>query len=433
MSEVPNRFNSFRRIRTVKELFSCLLKIVLAANLCVAVPMLASGNAPSISCHGVFAPEERPLENTDIMSIMNLLFFSIKGGGAKQSTNSPNRYFEEIWKSTQFVTYLHSKNLEYPVEASFEQKYQLIARYMADGMSSFRNESYLAPLQDKTLADALKLHGVEIPPDDSGYTALKKLSKSNVSRLLKKDFKIFKDPSIPEAQAAVNNLELLFVHNSHIMFEKPGFPILSPANLENLGLEKFGASSQNFNRLLGSDHHVYFWVKFKRRDTFSTPGSEYGRMGVILNNTYAKTHAWISPFIMHPFELYSFTKTHSPKVAENLKNALGIEETKDGFSMNYYSGGDIAKAEIQAAEAQLSEFDFTPQDYELLVKSRVLIKLKKYKELNNGTYENALSELSSLDQERVTRAMHSLGIEEAEAKVPVAVPESHVTHFTAHE
>lgn len=373
-----------------------------------------------------------------INEIMRLFFFSAKGHtGALNLTREPNLYFEMLWRNQNFQDHLKKNNLQ-PASAkvTFQKKYQLIASYLHQYLAQYRDSTQLMKRQEEEALHGLERHGLHIHEGETAAEARRRNSAENLTRLMLM-YDLQKHEALnPEIEATANQLELFLAHNSHIMEKPPGYPVIAPTEIDKLGLIRFAASTWKFNRLLGSDHFVYFRSLFRRQGTQSHPKSEYGSNGVIVSKSYAEEQALISPYVMYPSELYYSVKQINPKAAQEL---LGQIAEVSGDSITFVQSHDRLDGpeQIQAAQKNLHQLDFTPSDFELLVKAVLKKSLYKQLEENPVEYKKTIEKLQNADLNKLNATVHSifqrviaydnhLGFE---GVIPVAVPEQHLEHF----
>ena len=279
-------------------------------------------------------------------------------------------------------------------------------------------ERSLPEIQDRALVGDLRRHGWNSAVSRSGRESLEKLSANNVRRILGASAPL--ETRDPEIDAFVSNYPITFVHNGSFA-AAPHTPLLSSAELQKNGFEG-GTNSNFFNRsTLGSDRNVFFHVRLGRgKNKDGSLESEYGRDALILDRDFAKTNAWISAYVMWPFELANVSRAIVPSLprpailteANWRKDYMPLTEEEDG--------------QIRALRDRLHLLDFTVEDFERLVRAGLTRSLTALKRLSDKKFQRALADMRN--PHNLNAAFQyifwPLGIEHAqfELKVPVAVP-----------
>lgn len=421
-------------IKTYSRTTKIVIGIVLACTNLLITPLAHA----QVQCKDVFTKQTRPTVGDDkIDQVMDLLFYSEKRKIDKGNPDATNDYFQMVWESKAFADYLKSKNKLFPSQLSYSLKYKMLSEYILDFMVPYQQANLLHTRQKLALREALELRGIAVG-DANPYTKLAENSSKNLLRLLGQNLEISSEYKSSKAYKVVENLELFFSHNSHIMQKAPGLPLLAPIEIEKIGLTEFGRSSNAFNRFIKSDEQVYFWAVFKKKTaSLQSMTSEYGEFGVVINRAYARTHLWVSPFVMYEWQLIDSINAHAPLVADTLAQQIAARrESLAQYST--YNPVVGSKPEIRAAQAELGKLDFTPDDFEALIKKTLAIALQSLQKTDLEKYNNALKKLNSdsLDDINSTIRMLAFPIFKYqnrngfEGKVPVAVPETELFHFS---
>lgn len=389
-----------------------------------------------MSCGQVF--HSPTLSETDhIDEVMHLFFFSSKGRTGKVSSlTEPNEYFEEIWSHPLFRDYLTKNHLFPESEVTMDVKYRLISKYVEAYLSRYRDAYFLKSKEEHEAKRGLLRHGANIKPGETALQARQRISSENLKRIIGELFPQGTNFHLSEVNTLVDNFELFLAHNSHIMKKSPSLPIISPFEIDSMGLDGFGMSTWTFNRFLGSDRFVYFKALFKRISSAESPRSEYGDHGVIVKKEYAKDHALISPFVMYEPQLYKSVAKIGPQVAESY--LLQISEMQEGKRVFISKYGEVSgPREARAAQSLLHKLDFTPEDFEFLVKVILKQSLHDIYEHQPLHYKAVFQQLSEGNLEEVNFLVNSLltqylkydNPEGFEGVIPVAIPENHLKHF----
>lgn len=367
--------------------------------------------------------------NSDITNIMKLLFYSKKGDIDKYShieyPNTPNSYFEKLWSHLQFRNYLSENKIHMRGNESQAEKYNLLALYVENFLTKYKNKFYLSSREEEAAKDRLIRHGWYFKENETALEGRQRLSANNLNRIMN-EIPLHIADHVPEIEKAVEQLQLFMTHNSHIMTEAPTLPIIAPKEIDSMGLIEFGMSTWIFNRHIGSDNQVYFKALFKRTSSQENPVSEYGNHGVIMKRSYAKTHALISPFVMYPEQLLSSIENIAPKVAEEYSN----------YAHSIY-GKVNGPEQTRTAQAHLHKLDFTPEDYEALTKFIIRNGLHYYHKNDFKRYKTSLQilEVGNIDEINSTinsffnTFMNYKNAKGFEATVSIAVPETALEHF----
>jgi len=390
----------------------------------------------NVACYKIHS-DAVSIDSHPIDKIMQLFFFSKKGrAGDAQTLTEPNKFFEELWNHPNFQKFLSDQSWQLAGERTQSEKYQLLAKYVEQYLSKYRNAEFLNPKEEQEAKAGLLRHGARLKPGETALQARERISSDNLKRLLGQLFLTSLPKQSDEINAVVDNLELFLSHNSHIMKEAPGLPLISPAEIDLMGLKGFGMSTLAFNRFLGSDNFVYFKALFRKKGSGEIPRSEYGENGVVLKRAYANKHALISPFVMYSNELHDSVETIAPAIALRLLNKISVVENGERIyaeKYNVVSGPD----ETRAAQGVLHKMDFTPEDFETLVKAVLKKGLQTYFTENPQAYQQAILVLKKGTMADIASYIsyffqHFLQYQNAvgfEGVVPVAVPEQALMHF----
>ena len=348
---------------------------------------------------------------------------------------------KDLTKSSAFNNFLQEKDLglDHFFALDINQRTELIETYINDYLSKYRFEDLIEPQRIVALENMYQLHGAK---QRSGNIRdnIQSLSKDNLRRITQN--KIYQSKAdMKEAEELLEQLELSISHNSHIMDKKPQFPLLSPSEIEKMGLPRFAANSNEFNRLIGSTDFVYFFVKLGLKSKSNSNNSEYGGNGVLVNREYAIKNAWISPFIMYHHNIYAAIKQTTPNKAKNFLDRFA-QKNPEGKPLWVLSYGEFkGQQEILEALSSVHLLDFTFLDFEFLIKNQILLSLQKIKKKNKKLYKQHLKNLRnshelqannhrSFNKTVIQLAFEPLNISSHyEARIPIAVPESELISF----
>jgi hypothetical protein len=391
----------------------------------------------------IFATEcdDRLLTKIDnkIDKVMKILFYT-SGLSLNPFTDTPNKYFDGIWGSASLRQYLNEHGQPWAVDFTEQEKYKYIAQYVGHYLAQYRDSAFLAPLEQAVAIRGLARKGVQVQPGENAQAAVKRISHTNFDRCMENVPSSSSSPLPMMATSVIDSLELFLAHNSHFMSESPGYPLVSPVELEKMGVGKFGMSSRRaFNLFLGSDHFVYFRVLFKQPRSNPDPRSEYGQYGVILQPKYALEHAVISPFVMDPPQLYEAVRGYAPVIADQLIGKIS-EKRVDGSREFVADPKEVrGPEEIRSAQAQLHYLNFTSDDFEKLVKALLKARLtelylsdrRQYVEALASLRETKLLDLNIVIMELIGSYLKYASPMGFEAVVAVAVPENSLVYFSA--
>lgn len=380
------------------------------------------------SCAARMAQLAGPGVQTDVDQILALL--------VQKRQNS----LDVLWNSPPFKAFVEKSGRAWVTSPDEELKRRWLVDYLHSYLSGYRDEMKLSKLRDRAWRRALRIHGYRAESNKPARESIEELSKKNLARV-QKNIKYVSSPDMAEAESIVDELELFLSHNSHMMHSAPRYPVVSPREIEMMGLPDFSMSSDVFNKFIGSTDHVYFFVNFRKKNTLGAARSEYGKYGVILDSDYARRNAWISPFIMYPHEIYNAVKEVRPEAAQALfKKRTQIRA--DGtvtWTSKYRRVTD--KKEIMDAMAGVHKSDFTLPDFEFLLKNQLLLSLREMKSRDPQAFAAALTELRELGEFHKKGpgvmhpllhklVFHPLGIPgRYEGRIPVAVPDQQLVHF----
>ena len=394
----------------------------------------AKAAATKISCSEVNlgVSEFTGLKKSKVDDIMLIIFYKKdRPKEAVLSFNEPNVYFDLILNSKKFAAFLVASKLTVSPNSTILEKYVLVRKYLESFFAQYNSDSKLESYKEKVMNRALKLHGIEPLVGETARQTLQRVSNENVDRILAKLEKYESTPALSAMERLVENLELTLTHNSHYITGPLERPLLSPKKLEKMGLKDFGLSSSfAFNRFLESDQHIYFWPKFRRKGSLENPQSNYGKTAVSLERDYALANAWISSFIMYPWELVNSVMGLNPTIAKELA-------AKSNEMNNVRLVGP--EKEIRAAQAELGNLDFTVKDYDFLIKTILMRALAKMHRTTPTIYYNLMEKLNSGSFKEINESINNLlGLQGApftnssgfEAKVPVSIPSEKLRSFT---
>lgn len=359
------------------------------------------------------------------------IFFSTN----KKNDETYNKYLDILSSSRPFKRWLDSLGIDID-ELSFEKFVLVIADYLDTVLSRFRDASFLLKNQDDDLLKMLRQHGAQNKEGESGYELLRRVSRLNLERELDR-IHYTHSVEMEEARRVVEDIELFIVHNSHHMYQRPHYPILSPASLNEIGLEGFAFSSDAFNEFIHSTDHVYFFPRFKRiGDNFPIIKSEYGDGGVISKREYAKQRSFFSPFIMYPSDLYLALQSHNDELAETFLKSQGIITRDINGSLSSSFGHELDARDKEAvvkALSSLHHYNFNFEDFETLVKTALLKELEELYLQNNDDYDELLEILVHGDYEElrvaISRIINKKFRIRFEGRIPFAVPDTELVHF----
>ena len=152
--------------------------------------------------------------------------------------------------------------------------------------------------------------------------------------------------------------------------------------------------------------------------------SEYGDNSLHLSEKHAKSKAWISPFVMHPYHLIDISQYIDPLLYKKLVKKYG------SGSVDY----EIIRGEpaLEKIRNKLYQFDFTLEDFESIVKGQLVKRLRAMKEETPSLYKETHETLTngawaSIAEILEREVFGPLNIPSHwELKVPVAIPPEEV-------
>lgn len=351
----------------------------------------------------------------------------------------PNTIGTHLLTSAQFGGFLKSRDLSWE-DIPAEKRLEILPAYLEDWFKSYEN---LEAMQEEVLRKKLTLHGVATEGYASSYGALRKNSSDNVRRYIAKRYQ--SSPGSEEAEKAVSDLQLKFVHFTHLPLNGPpkGF-LLSSRELENAGATP-GLNTYPFNKnVIQSDGHVFFYAVFQRHGQEEGFKSEYGNAVLYLNESYAADRGWVSAFMMYQVELRSWAERAFPNT---LARAINELERKQSALITNGQGRSAAYSELSSEVdrayhqviGKLHLTDFTVDDFSGLIKNELLNYLSHLKVEQPEAYQQAISILrgGSVDKIQEFLATYIYAPlklpSQFEFKVPVAVPANELRFRTKSE
>jgi len=312
---------------------------------------------------------------------------------------------------------------------TISEKQNLINEYLGVYFKKIDSPK-LFQLQEESLRQSLMERGIETN-HLSPWQALDEVSSANKQRLLKQEVnQVSLDVNV---ENAVDQVTIYFQHNT-VSKRSPELALLSARRMEEAGLGG-GVNTQPFSKqFLKTDDNVYFYVMFRSRDNeLAYRPSTYGRTMIAVEHDPARKTGVVSPYLMYSNDLAEIMKFHDPALSRRLE-------------MNYGSSVPIAEKiknpidwehppeEWTLAKKQLYFFDFTPSDFEELIRTQLKRSLYNLKSSTNPSDQKLFSETieklhshndSDLNIIMTNLVFKPLGMPELwEMKVPVAVPEN---------
>lgn len=272
------------------------------------------------------------------------------------------------------------------------RRYELLGQYYSQQLSSY-TEIDGRGLQ---LDAELTYRGADTDTGLRGYPRLRALSAENYSRQIVRmvvmDFaNVQGDFPAAQVTSVLNELELVYIHNTTGLFKRPVAPLLSSRELLAMGIDG-KLNTKPFNTdILKSDGNVYFYaIPHVKSAPFPKVISPFGNVNLILNPLYAERWGWASPYVMNPSDL------------EGLRMPL----------------------------RRLHEWDFKPSDLLKLIRMTFEVSLRKLWVNDRAEFDRVLAELKSGADLLPLMRKYSLGRlgipfeqihNSLELKIPIAV------------
>jgi hypothetical protein len=347
--------------------------------------------------------------------------------------------FEDLLNNPRFQTFLSENRITDPLQLTMANQDHILAAYFNWTFSQYRDPSQFDRLRRATMARELLRRG-------AGDADFAEVSARNRDRILA-DLQVPNTPEMRAAEQVIQQLEMLFVHNTNVDLDKrsAAVPLLSSRQLQEAGLGS-GLNTKNaFNRdVLQTDDHVFFYIVFKNK-TLPNPNtqSQYGKKSIHLNANYAARNAWISHFIMYPDSLLSFLQNNHPtqfqKLFEIVDRHFAKKLSDNGLSItlgNFIERDwQLLLREEQVALTEilgtLHTMDFTIPDFERVWRGHLLQQLARISYSNPIRFQELLGRLGTTEANKVVKELtgqvlgdKSFGFE---VKVPVAVDQEGFT------
>lgn len=426
--------NPVKSAKELKQKLRVLQNLVFFFALTILLSQALNANTP-IRCIDLLASHFSEIDYARRERIMQKFFGSTLGmnENSPRLYERPNDYFQRLWRSEQFKEYLRERQIDWRADETHDRKHELIAQFVDGILSRFDDPRYLATERDRVLRETLQQRGMNVEQYATGSEALAALSRANKQRFLR-NFQNFR-PHLTDAISAVDGIHMFLLHNSRSLRSMPDYGLVAPEVIEQIGLHGRSLNVRPLNRDLGSDQHVYFWVKFKRKTmTRIVNRSDYGSRGVIVNDAKTST-AFISPFIMYQSELHTAVRMVAPELA----NRFAAEHT-------YLEKGEVrwqhipdqaprAPEIIQELRRTLSALDFTFQDAEQMIKHILLYRLHEIYSQDREQYQSLIETLRNGELGNISALIENLVIKPLgftsglEGRIPVIAPSTDLTYF----
>ena len=279
--------------------------------------------------------------------------------------------------------------------------------------------------QSESLAEILRMHGVRtIAPDPR--TTLEEISHANVRRILG-DTEVAPSADVRKALEDTPPFHVYFVHNTQTLTQAPKLPLLASRRLEGLGVGTGLNSLYVYNReFLRSDDSVFFDVRLARVPEEAHQRNAYGTMNLFVEPAYARRAGMVSLFNMNSSELRAgwHLSAAEKEVIQGTHDPWGKLRTLDVSTVRPQT-----LQHWEDARDLLYRLDFTPSDFDSMVKELVTRSLNRLATDDPDRFHAAISALKSReDPEGATEALKRLAFDmnglgrDYELKIPVAVP-----------
>ena len=369
----------------------------------------------------------------------------------------------EAMNQRQLNRYLKANNLEWDkgADRTDPQHRTILYGYLFSRFSKYQNPKLVERMRERTLGRALEAHGINLDRGISAGQNLRQLSTRNVAELNSRfSYRVGSVLEMAEAESILNNVELIFNHNTKYLKKEPVLPILSSRQLEAMRISG-GLNTHPFNKeFLKTDDNIYFFVDPSFKGNPRLSASRYGSRGVRVNSSFAKDHGYLSAFVMYPWELLQVAQVRYPQFYQRALMELTerFPPTDPLYGENWFAHGST-KSDVETflqrmgrgdsgildkhiAESKsfseirkhLHEMDFTAGDFEGLIRHRMLYQLNAMRQEDPVRFRSMISALQSADtgalDDLYRTSLRSMGLPDSfEAKIPVAVPPSELTYF----
>lgn len=285
----------------------------------------------------------------------------------------------------------------------------LLAQHNDSVWRTLKNPKALAELRDRALDKELDLRGAPRYAGLRGRARLERLSLENLNRIMKAHNLSFDYQQNPKLLEAVNSIQFSVTRNTH------GTDLFLDGVLSSRQLEKLtgtgGMNSQErFNKeFMKNDDNVYFHFFFnKNAQTQKT--SEYGDHGHSVHTNFLRENAWISSYIMFPWQL-----TETGQRMNEIDPSLPREEILKQLHKTDFTY-DHMTALVRAKAAQMILKD----------SAAIQAQVEKMYPGSKSDYLSLHPILSADFSESVLKELHMGSSQQMELKIPVYVPKDSI-------
>jgi hypothetical protein len=350
---------------------------------------------------------------------------------------------EDLWISNpmrQFVPPAHHS--EDPWENA-----PLLVDYLDRAFAGYARKAALTRQRGKSLAEAVRAHGMELPPTLS-RKAFENRSKANLQALLQNRTYVMGQSGMEAAEKAVSALTPVFTHNAPRKVDVPASALVSSQQLEQMGFAG-GLNTSAFNKWLRADDQVFFFVHLQRTDGTRAYSQRnmalaYGDAVATLEPKTASAAGWVSAYVMDPDDLLEYGAARFPERTAQLRQLVAqefgvsadrsrvVEEGlgKRGIPISGAWGELARHREMEDGfnflRLSLHELDLTVDDFHKLLQQQVLLELEALK--GTPDFQKRVTQLEGGTAREMGEALHDLFFtplrlpRDFELKVPVAVP-----------
>lgn len=283
------------------------------------------------------------------------------------------------------------------------KKRAIALTYLNEEIESLKNitKNNLDSLREKELKRSLLNHGIE-DFNGSSTEKLKEISQRNLERISKK-FR-YQDEVLDESlRDFISKIQLQPIHNSHIVKSEFYSPILSSMMIQEI-LGSGGFNTAHFNReVMQSDGNIFFFADFKnQKSSDHLKVKKYGKNKMTIKEEPLYQKGWISPFVMYQDELMTYGNS--------------VRDRSITLDLSY-------EEKILYFKDLLHLYDFTPNDYETLVKMTLTEWVIGLRKAGHYRYKVFQENPQRLIDEIQTAFKEALGVSfRFEFKVPVLIP-----------
>jgi hypothetical protein len=351
----------------------------------------------AISCQAVLLSDSYELSDSDTKLLATLLELGSRFSYGKTDNGKLLDIAFTLRHRNKGFAKEYEKRLSGRKELPENEELKLLADYEQYYWKTLKNPKALAKLRDHALDVELDRRGAPQFPGVKGRKRLEMLSRQNYERMMKENNLTEDYKDTPWLREQVNGLTLNIFRNSHST-EVYGDGVLSSRQLMECS-GSFGMNSEMaFNReFLHTDDNIFFNAEVVKATTTAHSArskvSEYGKHGVSVAVEEVADIAWVSPYVMFPYDLIEVFKNDQVlNTSFSVGQRFSGSERRDSYQATSYE---------EAALASLHKYDLTVNDFIALVRAKAAKHIGRY------TYEQLVQEL---------------GYPRLELKIPVYVP-----------